>query len=119
MSVCARVVVDVSYEQEKQPMTFAYQAKRSASPFVEVVWRTEDQTDGVYVASADACWDMIFIRNREGNTKVSLCGPCFKTTVVPYSAGNKNFGVQFKPGVILTGIPVAGMINVTEVLPMP
>lgn len=100
-------------------MSFTYESKESSSPYVEVVWRTEDQTDGVYVASADACWDLIFIKNKEGKSKVLLCGPCFKTTLVPYSAGNKNFGIQFKPGVIFTGIPVTDMINVTEALPMP
>jgi hypothetical protein len=100
-------------------MSFTYESKQSSSPYVEVVWHTEDQTDGVYVASADACWDMIFIKNKEGKSKVLLCGPCFKTTLVPYSAGNKNFGIQFKPGVIFTDIPVADMINVTKVLPMP
>lgn len=100
-------------------MTFTYEAKRSASPYVEVVWHTEDQTDGVYVASADACWDMIFIRNKEGKARVSLCGPCFKTTSVPYSAGNKNFGIQFKPGVSFPGISVMDMLNVTQPLPMP
>jgi hypothetical protein len=100
-------------------MSFTYESKQSSSPYVEVVWHTEDQTDGVYVASADACWDMIFIKNKEGKSKVLLCGPCFNTTLVPYSAGNKNFGIQFKPGVIFTGIPVAEMINITEPLPMP
>jgi hypothetical protein len=100
-------------------MSFTYESKRSSSPYIEVIWRTEDQTDGVYVASADACWDMIFIKTKEGNARVLLCGPCFKTTLVPYSAGNKNFGIQFKPGVILTGLSVTDMINVTEALPMP
>lgn len=100
-------------------MSFTYEAKQSSSPYVEVVWRTEDQTDGVYVASADACWDMIFIKNKEGKSRVLLSGPCFKTTSVPYSAGNKNFGIQFKPGVIFTDIHVANMINVTKALPMP
>jgi AraC-like DNA-binding protein len=100
-------------------MSFTYESKQSSSPYVEVVWHTEDQTDGVYVASADACWDLIFIKNKAGKSKVLLCGPCFKTTLVPYSAGNKNFGIQFKPGVIFTDIPVAHMINVTEPLPMP
>jgi hypothetical protein len=100
-------------------MSFTYESKQSSSPYVEVVWRTEDQTDGVYVASADACWDMIFIKDKEGKSKVLLCGPCFKTTLVPYSAGNKNFGIQFKPGVVFTDIPVADMINVTNALPMP
>lgn len=100
-------------------MSFTYEEKRSSSPYVDVVWHTEDQTDGVYVASADACWDMIFIKNKDGKSKVLLCGPCFKTTLVPYSAGNKNFGIQFKPGVIFTNIPVTEMINVTKALPLP
>ena len=100
-------------------MSFTYESKQSSSPYVEVVWHTEDQTDGVYVASADACWDMIFIKNEEGRSKVLLSGPCFNTTLVPYSAGNKNFGIQFKPGVIFTDIPVADMVNVTKGLTMP
>jgi AraC-like DNA-binding protein len=100
-------------------MSFTYEEKPSASPYVDVVWRTEDQTDGVYVASADACWDMIFIKNREGITKVLLSGPSSKITQVPYSAGNKNFGVRFKSGVIFTNIPAMDMIDVTQVLPMP
>jgi AraC-like DNA-binding protein len=100
-------------------MSFTYEEKGSSSPHVAVVWRTEDQTDGVYVASADACWDMIFIKTSEGATKVLLSGPSTKTTDVPYSAGNKNFGVQFRPGVIFTNIPATDMINVTQALPMP
>jgi AraC-like DNA-binding protein len=100
-------------------MSFIYEEKRSSSPHVDIVWRTEDQTDGVYVASADACWDMIFIKNREGKTIVLLSGPSSETTQVPYSAGNKNFGVRFKPGVIFTNIPAPTMLNVTQALPMP
>lgn len=100
-------------------MSFTYEEKRSSSPYVDLVWRTEDQTDGVYIASADASWDMIFIRRKEDKPSVLLSGPCSKTTHVPYSAGNKNFGMRFKPGVIFTDIPVTDMINVTQPLPMP
>lgn len=100
-------------------MSFTYEEKRSSSPYVDVVWRTEDQTDGVYVASADASWDLIFIQRRAGGPSVLLCGPCSKTTPVPYSAGNKNFGMRFKPGVIFTDLPVTDMVNVTQALPMP
>ena len=100
-------------------MGFTYEEKRSSSPYVDVVWRTEDLTDGVYVASADASWDTIFIQRKEGKPKVFLSGPCSKTTLVPYTAGNKNFGMRFKPGVIFRGIPVADMVNVTQALPMP
>jgi Helix-turn-helix domain len=100
-------------------MSFIYEEKQSSSPYVDVVWRTEDQTDGVYIASADACWDMIFIKNKEGATKVLLSGPSSQTTQVPYSAGNKNFGIRFKSGIIFTDIPVTDMLNVTKALPMP
>ena len=100
-------------------MSFTYEEKESASPYVDKVWHTEDQTDGVYVASADASWDMIFIKTNEGKSTVLLSGPCSKTTLVPYSAGNKNFGMRFKPGVIFTGIRVTDMLNVTQALPMP
>ena len=100
-------------------MSFTYEEKRSSSPYVDVVWRTEDQTDGVYVASADACWDMIFIKNNEGKSTVLLSGPSSKITLVPYSAGNQNFGIQFKPGVSFTNIPVTDMVDVTKALPMP
>jgi hypothetical protein len=100
-------------------MSFTYEEKQSSSPYVDVVWHTEDQTDGVYVASADACWDMIFIETNDGKSKVLLSGPSSKITLVPYSAGNKNFGIRFKPGVIFTNIPVAEMINVTKALSMP
>ena len=100
-------------------MSFTYEEKPSSSPYVDIVWRTEDQTDGVYVASADACWDMIFIRSKDGKTKVLLSGPSSQITHVPYSAGNKNFGVRFKPGVIFTDIPAPDMLNVVQALPMP
>jgi len=101
-------------------MSFIYEEKPSASPYVDVVWRTVDQSDGIYIASADGCWDMIFIgvANR-GKTQVLLSGPSSKTTRVPYSAGNKNIGIRFKPETFFTDIPVNTMVNVTQALPMP
>jgi AraC-like DNA-binding protein len=100
-------------------MSFIYEEKKSSSPYVDVVWHTEDQTDGVYVASADACWDMVFIKSREGKSKVLLSGPSSNITFVPYSAGNKNFGIRFKLGTIFANIPVTGMVNATKALTMP
>jgi hypothetical protein len=100
-------------------MSFTYEEKQSPSSYVDVVWRTEDQTDGVYIASADACWDMVFIKSHEGKRTVLLSGPSSNVTFVPYSAGNKNFGIRFKLGIIFTNIPVTGMVNVTKALPMP
>ena len=48
-------------------MTFLYEERPSPSRFVDIVWRTHDTSDGEYLAAADACWDMIFIRSVHGN----------------------------------------------------
>lgn len=100
-------------------MGFAYEEKLSRSPLVDFVWRTEDLTDGVYVASADARWDIIFTRRQDGQTRVLLCGPSFKTLQVPYSPGSTHIGICYKPWAIFTDIPITTMLNLTKALPMP
>jgi hypothetical protein len=47
-------------------MAIAYEEKLSQSPLVDFVFQTEDLTDGVYVASADARWDIIFTQCPNG-----------------------------------------------------
>lgn len=100
-------------------MGFTYEEKLSESSLVDFIWGTEDLTDGVYVASADARWDMIFTRSQDGKARVLLCGPSFKTARVPYSPGNKHVGICYKPWTIFTDIPITTMLNVTIALPMP
>lgn len=100
-------------------MSFTYEEKQAASRYADVIWRTEDMTDGMYLAAADGCWDMIFTTTAEGKTTVRLSGPSSTTTEVHYKKGNRNFGMRFKQGVFLTHIPVSDAIDVTEYLPMP
>jgi AraC-like DNA-binding protein len=99
-------------------MTFEYEEKPSASRFVDIIWRTRDTSDGTYLAAADACWDMIFIRSVHGN-RVLLSGPSSKITPVPYRAGNRNVGVRFHRGSFLTHVRTTTMVDTTEALPMP
>ena len=99
-------------------MTFEYEEKPSRSRFVDIIWRTHDTSDGTYLAAADACWDMIFIRSAHGN-RVLLSGPSSKITPVPYRAGNRNVGIRFHRGTFLTHVPTSAMVDTTEALPMP
>jgi hypothetical protein len=99
-------------------MSFEYEEKQSRSRFVDIIWRTHDTSDGTYLAAADACWDMIFIRSVHGN-RVLLSGPSSKITPVPYRAGNRNFGIRFHRGSFLTHVPTTTMVDTTEALPMP
>ncbi len=98
-------------------MTFEYEEKQSSSRFVDVVWRTHDTTDGTYLAAADACWDMIFIRSAS-ETRVLLSGPSSKITPVPYQAGNRNVGIRFVRGTFLTHVPATVMVDTTVALPL-
>jgi hypothetical protein len=99
-------------------MSFEYEEKPSRSRFVDIIWRTHDTSDGTYLAAADACWDMIFIRSVHGN-RVLLSGPSSKITPVAYRAGNRNFGIRFHRGSFLTHVPTTTMVDTTEALPMP
>ena len=99
-------------------MSFEYEDKPSRSRFVDIIWRTHDTSDGTYLAAADACWDMIFIRSVHGN-RALLSGPSSKITPVLYSAGNRNFGIRFHRGSFLTHVPTTTMVDITEALPMP
>ena len=98
-------------------MTFEYEDKASSSRFVDIVWRTHDTSDGTYLAAADACWDMIFIRSGDA-TRVLLSGPSSVTTPVPYRAGNRNVGIRFVRGSFLTHVPASVMVDTTITLPM-
>ena len=99
-------------------MTFEYEEKASRSRFVDVIWRTHDTSDGTYLAAADACWDMVFIRSVHGN-RALLSGPSSTITPVPYRAGNRNVGIRFHRGTFLTHVPASAMVDTTESLPMP
>ena len=99
-------------------MSFTYEEKPATSKFVDVFWRTEDVSDGVYMAAADGSWDMIFTVTKEGEITVRLSGPSTTITPVYYKKGNRNIGMRLKQGVFFTHIPTSQVVDVTETLPM-
>ncbi len=98
-------------------MSFLYEEKASRSPYVDVVWQTVDQTDGTYLAAADACWDLIFTTSPT-TSRVLLSGPSSRPTPVPYRAGNRNVGVRFTQGTYFTHVEPHSMCDRTIPLPM-
>jgi AraC-like DNA-binding protein len=98
-------------------MSFLYEEKASASPYVDVVWHTLDQTDGTYLAAADACWDLVFTTTPT-SARVLLSGPSSRPTPVPYQAGNRNVGVRFRHGTYFTHVEPHSMCDRTIALSM-
>lgn len=99
-------------------MGFRYEERRSASPYVDVIWHTIDESDGVYLAAADACYDMIFTTMPDAAARVLLSGPATRPTEVRYDAGNRNVGIRFTRGTYFTHVDPAEMRNRTISLPM-
>jgi AraC-like DNA-binding protein len=99
-------------------MSFLYEERTSTSRFVDVVWHTIDTSDGIYVASADARWDMIFTVHGRGH-RVLLSGPSSQPTLVHYTSGNRNLGIRFAAGAYFTHVPVESMRDRTIELSMP
>jgi len=98
-------------------MSFLYEEKASASPYVDVIWQTFDQTDGTYLAAADACWDLVFTTTPRWS-RVLLSGPSSRPTPVPYQVGNRNIGVRFTHGTYFTHVEPRSMCDRTIPLPM-
>jgi AraC-like DNA-binding protein len=98
-------------------MSFLYEEKASASPYVDVIWHTIDQTDGTYLAAADACWDLVFTTTSTW-IRVLLSGPSSRPTPVPYQAGNRNVGVRFTHGTYFTHVEPHSMCDRTIALPV-
>jgi AraC-like DNA-binding protein len=100
-------------------MGFSYEERRSASPFVDVVWYTVDESDGVYLAAADACYDLIFTTRPDASRRVLLSGPATRPTEVPYQAGNRSVGIRFRRGTYFTHVDPIEMQDRTIALPTP
>jgi hypothetical protein len=97
-------------------MAIAYEEKRAQSPLVDFFFQSEDLTDGVYLASADARWDIIFTKCPDETSRVLLCGPSFKIRQVHYSSGYKHVGICYKPWAMFTGLPNTTMLNEINLL---
>jgi hypothetical protein len=100
-------------------MGFRYEERRSASPFVDVIWHTIDESDGIYLAAADACYDMIFTTMPDASARVLLSGPASRPTELPYQAGNRSVGIRFTRGTYFTHVDPTEMRDRTISLPMP
>src|SRR5688500_5237645 len=99
-------------------MSFLYKERSAASGMVDIIWHTVDESDGMYLAAADGCWDMLFTKTPQGKMIVRLSGPSLTPTEVHYKKGNENWGVRFRQGVFLTHVPVSEVVDTTEILPM-
>ena len=82
----------------------------SDSPFVEMIWHTHSEREGVFTSRAEYHWEMVITRFN-GRTTFTLRGPETKATTASYPANFESFGIVFKPGVYMPHLPVRRLLD--------
>jgi AraC-like DNA-binding protein len=98
-------------------MIFDFESRLSDSPLVEMIWRTQSDTDGTFISQAVSHSEIVITRYK-GNTTVTLRGPETKATIAYCPPDAEFFGITFKLGVFMPHLPVGhltdGSINLPE-----
>ncbi|MEP7287999.1 MAG: helix-turn-helix domain-containing protein [Chloroflexota bacterium] len=97
-------------------MTVVYEERLSDSPFVELIWHTQAESDGCDIVSADVSWDMIIVQ-QNGKSHLSVWGPMTKANSVAHLEGSEAIGIRFKLGTFMPYFPSYSLLNVGTVLP--
>jgi Helix-turn-helix domain len=97
-------------------MTVTYEERLSDSPFVASIWRTQTESDGYDIVSADVSWDMILVQ-QNGQTRLAVWGPMTKALPVPHTEGSEHLGIRFKLGTFMPLMPAYGLLDGGTTLP--
>lgn len=95
--------------------------RRSASPYVERVWRGGEEPGATHMQSvANSNWELVVWQYR-GQTHVAVRGPETKPTVVPLSpdvnTDFRSFGIVFSHGTSMPHLPVPRLLDNELVCP--
>jgi len=97
-------------------MQFVFEERRSDSPAVELLWRTQSVAAGAFVSRAVTQWEIV-IAHYQGATHFTLRGPETRATLAPCPADAAFFGIQFKLGTFMPHVPIARLVDDQVTLP--
>ena len=89
---------------------FALEERAVRSPFVEKVWRAYSEPEEAFISVAATHWEIVVCRLREG-PYVTVRGPETRATIVPIPQDAEFFGVQFRRGAFMPGLPPARLVD--------
>jgi hypothetical protein len=98
-------------------MTQKHQNRASTSPLIDRIWRTENVTDGVYIATPDCAWDLLALKLQDGSRTMMLAGQQTKYLNVPYAAGTSAVVISFTASAYLAGLKGDELVDATVMLP--
>ncbi len=91
-------------------MIFDFGARSSDSPLVQSIWRSRSAGGGSFISTATSRWEMVVTRQRECLT-LSLRGSETQASNAPVPEDADFFGITFKHGVFLPGLPKKRLVN--------
>lgn len=91
-------------------MIFDFDIRKSDSPLIHSVWRSRSESGGTFISTAVSQWEMVVTRQREQLT-LSLRGPETHANHAPVPEDAEFFGMIFKYGVYLPGLPKYELVD--------
>jgi AraC-like DNA-binding protein len=92
-------------------MIFAFDERRSDSPFVERIWRTQSERAGSFRSVAMSHWEMV-VTSYNGKRILTVRGPESKATPLHVSlVGAEFFGIRFKLGTLMPHLPASTLVD--------
>jgi AraC-like DNA-binding protein len=97
-------------------MFLRFDERPSDSPFIERIWRSYSERDGVFTSIAANHWEMVVTR-RHGVMFLTVRGPETRATRLDCSADGEWLGIRFKLGVVMPHLPASGLVDSALNLP--
>lgn len=92
-------------------MTFDFDSRPSASPLVEVIWRTRIERDAdSFISVAVTQWEMV-ITKQYGRATCTIRGPETKASPAPIPQDAEFFGITFRLGTFMPRLPIGNLVN--------
>jgi AraC-like DNA-binding protein len=95
---------------------FVFDERKSTSPLVETVWRTQSERAGTFTSVAVSRWEIVLTRQR-GETRIAFRGPETRATVAPIPADAEFLGIVLRHGAFMPSFPVDRLQNEAVELP--
>src|SRR4051812_5341023 len=97
-------------------MKLIFEERRSDSPFIDTVWRTQSEGPGAFTSVAVSNWEMVVMRQR-GVTTFTVRGPETIATPAAIPEDAEFFGIKFKLGTFMLPMPVGNLVDAPINLP--
>lgn len=89
---------------------FRFDERDAESPLVQTLWRTRSEPYPSFTSTAGTQWEMVVTR-QEGQTRLTVRGPETKASLAAIPQDAQFFGVRFRLGTFMPGLPIEHLVD--------